>query len=243
MKIALFLSGHVRTLFLKFHKNIEIIKNSIKDCEIDVYYSFWDDLSTSNKINDPWHIKIHNTNEVQLEKQFIDKYFLEIGVNYCDGEIESLEAMNEVLLKTPFLPESNGNNNLSSQYYKNNRVVEKYMKDGYDICVKIRPDITINNFLNKKQLLDIIQNNILVVNTFYWYNGLYTGKECNEMIWVSNSIIFRETTKLFLHQEKVSKQLDYHFGELVSGTYFNNLLKDNKIGAIASFDFDYRVIR
>ena len=58
MKIALFTSGHVRTLFYKFHENISLIKERVPGCEVDVFYSFWDDYSRSNKINDEQELKI-----------------------------------------------------------------------------------------------------------------------------------------------------------------------------------------
>ena len=58
MKICLFLSGHVRTLFYRFHENIKLIKNKIGDCQIDVVYSFWDDYSIGGKLNDDWHLQL-----------------------------------------------------------------------------------------------------------------------------------------------------------------------------------------
>lgn len=41
MKICLFSSGYVRTLFYGFHENIELIKSTLPDCKIDVCYSFF----------------------------------------------------------------------------------------------------------------------------------------------------------------------------------------------------------
>jgi hypothetical protein len=231
MKIALFLSGHIRTLFFQFHKNLEVIKKNIGDCDIDVYYSFWDDASRSKKINDPWHIKVNDDIHYELKEQFINQYFVNIGANYSTGEIEEYQKLN----------------NLSSQYYKTCRVVEQYMNDDYDFYIKIRPDIIINNFLTKEQIVDITKNKLLVVNRFYWYNEPYVGKECNEMIWASGKDIFRETNQLFLHENKILNHLtilgETYFGELATGTYFNSLLENNIIKTIVSFDFGYRVIR
>ena len=42
-------------MFYKFHENISLIKEKIPDCKVDVFYSFWDDPSRSERINDPWH--------------------------------------------------------------------------------------------------------------------------------------------------------------------------------------------
>ena len=75
MKIALFTSGHVRTLFYGFHENISLIKERVPDCEVDVFYSFWDDYSRSNKINDAWHSKkMNNIRKMHKEGKFyLDK--------------------------------------------------------------------------------------------------------------------------------------------------------------------------
>ena len=66
MRICLFLSGHIRTLFYKFHENIELIKSKVDDCEVDVVYSFWDDYSIGGRLNDPWHIKSIISNNQRL---------------------------------------------------------------------------------------------------------------------------------------------------------------------------------
>ena len=42
---------------MDFHENISLIKERVPGCEVDVFYSFWDDYSRSNKINDAWHYK------------------------------------------------------------------------------------------------------------------------------------------------------------------------------------------
>ena len=52
MRIALYISGKVRTLFYKFHKNIELFRDRYPNCEIDVFYSFWDSKDRTEKIND-----------------------------------------------------------------------------------------------------------------------------------------------------------------------------------------------
>lgn len=55
MKICLFSSGYVRTLFYGFHENIELIKSTLPDCKIDVCYSFfWYQNHSSDRIIDPW---------------------------------------------------------------------------------------------------------------------------------------------------------------------------------------------
>ena len=256
MKICLFVSGHVRTLFYKFHENIEIIKNKIGDCQIDIKYSFWDDYSvakkqesdlfkTWNRLNDPWHIQSENFIQPKISIDVINDYFLSHGINDAQGEIESTDIMNDVLSKTNFLPESNGRNVLSSQYYKKNRVIEKYYNDNYDLYVQIRPDILLNDFLdnNSIDIIDLINSKTLVVNKFYWYNEPYIGTDCNEMISCSGKKVFKDYCQIYLEEKNISQQLDYHYGERVTGTHINNLVRKSIIDRVFVFNFDYRVIR
>ena len=42
MKIAIYYSGCIRSLKHVVKHNIEVIRNSIGDCEIHTFYSFWD---------------------------------------------------------------------------------------------------------------------------------------------------------------------------------------------------------
>ena len=60
MKIAIFLSGHVRTMFHKFDENIKLIRDKVGECEIHLFYSFWNDESRVDRINDAWHLKVNN---------------------------------------------------------------------------------------------------------------------------------------------------------------------------------------
>lgn len=243
MKICLFVSGHVRTLLYKFYENIELIKNTLDDCEIDVKYSFWDDYNLGGRMNDPWHIQSVNFTQPKISTEVIDNYFLSHGVNNVQGEIESINVMNEVLSKTNFLPENSGRNVLSSQYYKKNRVIEKYFNNDYDFYVQIRSDVIINNFLDDDSILNLINKKLLVVNKFYWYNEPYCGGDCNEMISCSGKQIFKDFNQLYLSEKHISQQLDYHYGERVTGRHINNLIEKSVIDNVLVFDFDYRVIR
>lgn len=243
MNIAIFVSGHIRTLFYKFDENINIIKEKVGDCNIDVFYSFWDDLTRSESINDPWHVKANNYIQPEVDTEYINQYFKSCGANNVDGEIESMSVMDEVLKNTHFLPENNGKNGLSSQYYKKNRVVEKYYNDDYDFYIQIRPDITINNFISREEIEKIKTTKSLVLNTYYWYNEPYIGRDSNEMIWCAGKKSFKKSNQLYLNESVISKQLSYHYGELVTGIYFNNLVSNGDLDNILTFNFEYKVIR
>tara|TARA_Y100001937_G_scaffold95993_1_gene130432 strand:+ start:152 stop:883 length:732 start_codon:yes stop_codon:yes gene_type:complete len=243
MKICLFVSGHVRTLLYKFYENIDLIKNTLNDCQIDVRYSFWDDYSLGGRMNDPWHIQSNDFTQPKISTEIIDNYFLSHGVENVQGEIESTNIMNDVLSKTNFLPENSGRNVLSSQYYKKYRVIEKYFNNDYDFYIQIRSDVIINNFLDNDSILNLINKKLLVVNKFYWYNEPYCGGDCNEMISCSGKQIFKDFNQLYLSEKYISQQLDYHYGERVTGRHINNLIEKSVIDNVLVFDFDYRVIR
>ena len=61
MKIALYISGKVRTLFYKFHENIELLRDRYPGCKIDVYYSFWDARDRVERINDGYGTSVRTT--------------------------------------------------------------------------------------------------------------------------------------------------------------------------------------
>ena len=243
MRICLFLSGHIRTLFYKFHENIELIKSKIDDCEIDVVYSFWDDYSIGGSLNDPWHIKSDNFKQPEISIETLTDYFLSNGIRNVKGEIESTKIMDKVLLDTKFLPEKSGRNVLSSQYYKKNRIVQKYFNDDYDFYVQIRSDITIDDFPTVDLINSIIDKKSLVVSKYYWYNEPYIGTDCNEMINCSTRNVFKELNEIYLNEEKISKQLDYHYGERVTGKHILNMIQSGSIDNLCVFNFGYKVIR
>jgi len=243
MKICIFISGHVRTLFYKFHENLLLIKEKVGDCQIDVFYSFWDDPSRSERINDPWHYIADDYVQQEINHDNIICYFRECGGNNVSGEIQSVEVMKEVLEKTHFSPEDNGKNALSSQYYKKHRVVDKFYSDEYDFYIQMRSDITINDFLSREDIEKIKDTKTLVVNSYYWYNEKYTGGPCNEMIWCSGKKVFKQSNGIYVNEKILAEQLPYQYGELVTGTYFNNLVNSGFIDNVIAFNFGYRVIR
>ena len=244
MKICIFISGHVRTLFYKFHENLLLIKEKVGDCQIDVFYSFWDDPSRSERINDPWHYIPDDYVQQVINHDNIICYLKECGgANNVSGEIQSVEVMKEVLEKTHFSPEDNGKNALSSQYYKKHRVVDKFYSDEYDFYIQMRSDITINDFLSREDIEQIKDTKTLVVNYYYWYNEKYTGGPCNEMILCSGKKVFKQSNAIYLNEKILTEQLPYQYGELVTGTYLNNLFNSGFIDTIRSFNFDYRIVR
>ena len=81
---------------------MDLIREKVGLCDIDVYYSFWDDYSRSDVMNDDWHIKVEY-DQPDISVESINQYLIDHGVNHVDGEIESIDVMKQVLTETPFL--------------------------------------------------------------------------------------------------------------------------------------------
>ena len=69
------------------------------------------------------------------------------------------------------------------------------------------------------------------------------GADCNEMINCSGKKVFKDYSQIYLEENNISQQLDYHYGERVNGTHINNLIRKSIIDKVFVFNFDYRVIR
>jgi len=241
MKISLFVSGHPRTLFHNFSKNIEVIRQNVGECQIDVFYSLWDDTSRYDRINDPWHSYINSYEFKKLTIKSINDYFFECGADNVDGELETKCIMDLITEESPFKSQPT----LSSQYYKTYRVVEKYFDSNYDFYLRIRPDIIINDFLSREKITQDDNEKTLFVNENYWYEAKYNGICANEMIWASKKDIFLQSNSLYLNQNKIKEQCEQGeiFGEHLTGRYFNSLVSFNIISSIETFNFNYRVLR
>lgn len=240
MKICLFTSGYIRTLFYGFHKNIELIKTIHPDSEIDICYSFWDENHLSDRINDPWHYKVDNYDFGEIKKDKIDSYFKGIGLNKVSGDIESFSISRKVMDESNLLKEKR---RLSSQYYKIYTVAKTYFNDNYDIYVTIRPDVILQRFPSKSNISNLKSKNSIIVNKNYWYNALYKRSDCNEYIWISNKETFVKSNSQYLYLNELTNQIQDCYGEIITGTHFNNLLFSGDISNIDIFDFDYRIIR
>ena len=241
MKIAFFVSGLIRTLYNNFDKNIETIKKKFPNCEVDIYYSFWEDTQRNFGINDEWHSIVENYSlEETPSDDKINKYLKQCGYNEVFGHIESSDVMQSIIDKSPIKFKV-----LSCQYYILNRLLEKYFQTGYDLYVRIRPDMIINDFISDFEYQSIKDTNSLVLNKITWRGLEYNGITCNEMIWIGTEKSFKKSCEIFLKQEDLSMQVptDFHYSEYLVSTYFNNLLKSNEIEKITTFNFDYRILR
>jgi hypothetical protein len=227
MKIALYISGKVRTLFYGFHKNIEMLRDRYPECEIDVFYSFWDARDRVERINDGWHFRPKNYEVPEVTKKTIDSYFNSFNVKSI-GEVETSEKMNKIMELSPF-----DQKGLSSQYYKMQRVVDQYFKSGYDLYFRIRSDILIHD----SPPVTFFRDDEVAINRDYWYCQPYDGINCNEMILVSTEKNFEIINRAYSDQDRLSK-LKEKYGEFITGNYLRSLNLNLK-----TFNFHYRVVR
>ena len=109
----------------------------------------------------------------------------------------------------------------------------------------MRSDMIIADFPTRKNIEEILDEDVLVVNENYWYKEPYVGRDCNEMITCSGKNVFKQMNQLYLYEEKLAKQIPstLHHGEMVTGTHFNNMLASGVIDTVLSFNFDYRIVR
>ena len=63
------------------------------------------------------------------------------------------------------------------------------------------------------------------------------------MINCSTRNVFKELNEIYLNEEKISKQLDYHYGERVTGKHILNMIQSGSIDNLCVFNFGYKVIR
>lgn len=240
MRICLFTSGYVRTLFHGFHKNIELIQNKIPNCSVDICYSFWDKNEYSNTINDPWHYVVEDDKVDTIDKKQIDNYLYNIGCEKVSGEIEPFFISERVMKKSLF-PEQK--KRLASQYYKVHKVASTFFSDDYDLYLTIRPDVMLQEFLSEEMIIDLNSKKGIVVNENYWYNALYKGTDCNEYMWAAVKDTFMPANNQFLYLNELISEVHDYYGEIITGKHFSKMLSSGKISNIETFNFDYRIAR
>lgn len=238
MKIAILYSGVFRTL-------AETIKQNLKCfdyCDIDLYFSLWDNVGYSNNINSPDFLfskrTIHpdtiitedlikqiapshvNIKSIKIEKQNLDNYKFEL-INGLDHK------------------------QLSAQFYK---VLDCYnLLDTtvhYDAIIRLRTDLFLNNKISKEQL-DL--NKITFANKI-WYNHPWnnTIEDINDMMWISNKELMQKACNIYNNVGKIneiiknSNKTNKNFGESIC---YMNLKAEGIVDKISAFDFDYNILR
>jgi len=257
MKIAIYYSGCVRSFKHVVKHNIDVIRNSIGDCEIHTFYSFWDVTDKPVEVPDEWCVPIpeygfdrfkdgpkgeleykSQNNFVPIESENeIKKWLIESGSDFVEGEIESMDISKKIIEESKFVKIPK----LSSQYYKIHRVAEKYSSEKFDFSLRIRGDVIINSFPDGKYLSENLES-FLLINEYMWPGGRsHIGGSVNEMVWCSSSNIFLDTCRVHLPD---SEGIFYDSsGETVTARHFQKLLDADVVKSYAYFNFNHRSLR
>lgn len=249
MKIAIYYSGCVRTLKHVVDHNIKVIRDSVGDCEIHTFYSFWDVTDKPVDIPDEWCRPVIGEYGEDRNAFFpiesedkIKEFFIKSGSDFVEGEIESFDISKKVIEESKFFKRPK----LASQYYKIHRVVEKYPPEEFDFCIRIRADTIINNFPCREDLDEVLTQyeSILLINEGVWpglKSNIYGQHGCNEMVWCATSNIFRDTCSIYLSNSE--DLFDQPSGEVPTAKHFLKLLEEDVIKFYAYYDFKHCALR
>jgi hypothetical protein len=221
MKIAICYSGNLRT----YEHCVKNHLNKIGDS--DIYISTWDEISRSNKINDPWHNKIDLNISEKIDANYINK------VTPSSFNIKAIKIDN---YKDCPLKNLKSDNHLNYQYFKIKDCFNLIEKDieKYDFIIRLRPDITIQNIS--------FDENHIIFNEYIWYNYQYAEnrKAINEMIWISTPDLARKPTMIYDNLDKINNSIDSLYGEAAC---YSNLKIENILDKVKIFNFKYNVVR
>lgn len=244
MKIAILYSGSIRTLKETILNNIDTF--NYDNVDIDLYFSIWDHVGYSDRINSPDYIFSNRTinNNLFVTEQFI-KSIIPNNVNIKRIKIEKYNSFNYSL----DLINGVDNNGLSAQYYKILDCFNLLDKSiNYDALIRLRCDILFQNKMSKNYLFDMVNNNKIIFTEKIWYNYPFDPKEncINEMIWICNKNNMEKCCNIYNNTNKINdliiKQNDknINFGEKIT---FMNLKAENLVSNIEIFDFNYNILR
>ena len=260
MKIAIYYSGCVRTLKHVVNDNIETIKNNIGECDIHTHYSFWDETDKPIDISDEWCVPVPDQYGIERREpgdvdndgmlleyksqncffpvdseEIIRSWFSESGSSFIDGEIESMHKSRDIIENSTFVKIPK----LASQYYKIHRVAEKYSPDNYDLCIRIRGDVRIQDFPKRDDVKNL--ESYLFINKYLWPNGHSSLHMCNEMVWCSTSDIFLETCSS--HLQNIENIQNDPSGETVTARHFFKLISNGIVKNCSFFDFKHNALK
>jgi len=244
MKVAILYSGLMRNLAETIHNNLEYFQYLTND--IDLYFSIWDNIGYADQINAPDNIKTNRIlgenikitedvirglvpRNINIKKIKIEKYHL----NNCQ-----LDLINGI-----------DNLGLPGQFYK---VLDCFdlldSSINYDVIVRLRCDILLNNKMSSEYLLQSVADKKIIFASKIWYNYTWEpGIRCiNDMIWVSNTELMKKSCSIYKNVNKINNiisnrnQTNINHGESIC---FMNLEAEDITNNIETFDFDYIILR
>lgn len=242
MKIAILYSGAIRTLAETIENNLKCFQYA----DIDLYFSIWDHVGYSDRINSPDHI--FSKREIEkstLITQDLVRSLVPSKINIKNIKIEKYEP-----IKYNFnLINSLDNSGLSAQYYK---ILDCFnlLDDNinYDAIIRSRCDIVLNNNIDQQYLEKMLHDDKIIFPSKIWYDHSWdTNKRAlNEMFWIATKDLMKKTCNIYINSHKINKVITAHSSKELNygeGINFMNLEAENLLKNISTFDFDYQILR
>lgn len=241
MKLAILYSGAIRTLSETINNNLDFFN----DFDIDLYFSVWEHVGYSPRINSPDYKMCgkrlpHDTrvNEELIRNLVGNKAIIK------KIKIENYNSSNYVLN----LFNGIDNSGLPSQYYKINDCFNLIDKTRYDAIVRLRCDLLLQNKISATDIVSKVRSNKIIFPENIWYQHKKTKsiKDINEMIWISNFSNMKKACAIYNNSCKINKVImensykETNYGERITHM---NLEAENLVDNIETHDFDYLVLR
>ena len=245
--VMLYYSGAVRTLFATAPKLFNTVRRKLPYHKIHVRYSFWDSIGRSG-VRGPGEIYLEDYDlpTEAINTANIDQFFLSLGAESTEGEIESTDLMHDIIEGSK-LPETK--KGLDSQYYKISRVVQTYPPIGKDsVCVRMRADVYFDDFPGD-DIISKLDSSMVILEGHYWASARAFGTPpktpLNEMVWISNGQTFLRTCSENDYLDEIVSNLETKdiFGESITSKWFGSLVDSGEISDLVYFDFKYRILR
>lgn len=243
MKTAILYSGSIRTLASTIENNINYFQDYHN--KSDLYFSVWDHVGYADKINSPDYI---NSNRVVLPSTIVNEDLIRRlvpkGINIKAIKIEKYIPENYQMA----LVNGIDNPNLSAQYYKMWDCFNLLDDSHYDVYVRLRCDILLNNKINVDFLADLCSYERIVFSKKIWYDYIKEPniQAMNEMIWISNKELMKKACNIYNNTDGINKiisarnQTQINYGESIC---YMNLEAENMLDNIELFDFNYNILR
>ena len=240
MKIAILYSGTIRNLNETINNNIDCFNYG----DIDLYFSIWDHIGYSDRINSPDYIMSNRIldKDTKITEDII-RNIVPQNINIKAIKIEKYNPDDYML----DLINGTDNPGLHAQYYK---ILDCFNllddSENYDFIVRLRCDLFLQEKISKEYIMEC--NNQIIFPSKIWYDYCWTAERSsiNEMMWISNKELMKKVCNIYNNGDKINSIIcnknmtDPNYGESIC---FMNLMAENIAGNIKTFDFNYLVLR
>lgn len=242
MKIAILYSGALRNLAETIDNNLSLFPN----CEIDLYFSTWEHMGYSERINSPDYIP--GSRVIPAESAVSEGLIRSLVPKKCNIKNIKIEKYEPTDYRFD-LKNGLDNEGLAAQYYKIKDCYDLLDSDiEYDLIVRLRCDVLFTRRMNVERMKEIVDAGRLIFTDKIWYNHSHnkTTASINEMFWIGKGKIMRKACSIYDNADKINEVIDDQ--KMVNANYgesicWMNLYAQSIEDEVEIFDFDYRVLR